>query len=63
MSVPSHENPSGYEIRAERAAEHQAMLQRLTKLQRHLDGVSGPARVHAEIAIETLRARLLGLVR
>jgi hypothetical protein len=38
------------------------MLDRLTKMERALHGINGHNYVHAQVAIETLRARLLGLV-
>jgi hypothetical protein len=56
MTAPSHEQTPGDEQR-------DAMLKRLTELERTLQGNQGPTLVHAKVAIETLRARLLGLVR
>jgi hypothetical protein len=53
MSAPAHES----------FPERKAMLERLTQLERTMLGVQGPSRVHAMVAIETLRAQLLGLVR
>lgn len=45
-----------------REDDRRAMLDRLTNLERQLHGVRGPSHVHAQVAIETLRARLLGLM-
>jgi hypothetical protein len=63
VTAPNHENPSEHELRAQQAAERQAMLHRLADLRTYLQGMNGHNRVHAEVAIEALRARLLGLVR
>lgn len=55
MSAPDHE--------AHTYPERKAMLERLARLEQTLRGTSGSTLVHATIAIETLRARLLGLTR